>query len=55
MLTTLIYILIAALILYLVFYLAGKFMSGLPLRIVGIILGLVFVLYALRAFGFVSI
>ncbi len=55
MLTTLISIIIAAIVLYLIFYLAGKFMAGQPLRIVGIILGLIFVLYALRAFGFVSI
>jgi hypothetical protein len=55
MLSTLISILIAALVLYLIYYLVGKFMSGTPLQIVGIILGLVFLLYALRAFGFVSI
>lgn len=55
MLTTLISILIAVLILYLIYFLVGKFMSGQPLKIVGIILGLVFLLYALRAFNFISI
>jgi len=49
MTSTLISILIAGLILYVIYYVARMFVKGQPLNIVGIILGLLFVLYALRA------
>lgn len=55
MITTLVSVLIGALVLYLIFYIAGRFITGQPLKIIGIILGLIFVLYALRAFNFVAI
>jgi hypothetical protein len=55
MISTLISILIAALILYIIYYLAQMFIKGRPLKIVGIILGLVFVLYALRTAHLVAI
>ena len=55
MITTLITLLIAGLVLYVIYYVAGVFIKGQPLKIIGIILGLVFLLYALRAFHIVSI
>jgi hypothetical protein len=48
-------LLIAALVLYLIYYLVGMFIKGQPLKIIGIILGLVFLVYALRAFHIVAI
>lgn len=48
MITTLIYLLIAALILYIIWYLVGLFISGTPHKIIGLILGLILLLYALR-------
>lgn len=55
MISTLISLLIAGLILYVIFYITGMFIKGQPLRIIGVILGLVFLLYALRAFRVVNI
>jgi hypothetical protein len=55
MITSLISLLIAALVLYLIYYLVGMFIKGQPLKIIGIILGLVFLVYALRAFHIVAI
>lgn len=55
MITTLLTLLIAGLVLYVIYYVAGMFIKGQMLNIIGIILGLIFLLYALRAFGVVSI
>lgn len=55
MITTLITLLIVGLILYVIYYVVGMFIKGQPLKIIGIILGLVFLLYALRAFHVVAI
>lgn len=55
MISTLLSLLIAGLVLYLIFYIVGLFMKGQPLKIIGIILGLLFLLHALRAFQIVSI
>ena len=55
MITTLITLLIAGLVLYVIFYIVGMFIKGQPLQIIGLILGLVFLLYALRAFHIVAI
>ena len=55
MITTLITLLIAGLVLYVIFYIVGMFIKGQPLQIIGIILGLVFLLYALRAFHIVAL
>lgn len=55
MLATLISLLIAALVLYVIYYLVGMFIKGQPLRIIGILLGLLLLVYALRAFHFVSV
>lgn len=55
MISTLISLLISGLVLYLIYYVARMFIKGQPLKIIGIILALVFVLYALRAFGIVAI
>ncbi len=55
MLTTLITVLIAALILYVIYYVVGMFIKGRPLSIIGIILGIIFLIYALRAFNLISI
>jgi len=55
MISTLLSILIAGLVLYVIYYVARMFIKGQPLNLVGLILGLVFVLYALRAAGIVAI
>lgn len=55
MLSTLISILIAGLILYVIYYVAGMFIKGQPLNIIGIILGLIFVFYSLRTAHIVAI
>lgn len=55
MITTLISLLIAGLILYVIYYVVGMFIKGQPLKIIGIILGLVFLLYALRVLNILSI
>ena len=55
MITTLISLLIVALVLYVIYFVTGMFIKGRPLSIIGVILGLVFLLYALRAFHVVSI
>jgi hypothetical protein len=55
MISTLISILIAGLVLYVIYYVARMFFKGQPLNIVGIILGLIFVLYALRTAHLVAI
>lgn len=54
MFTTLLSILLAGLILFVIYYIAGKFMVGQPLNIVGIILGIIFVVYALRTSGLIA-
>ncbi len=51
MITSLVTLLIAGLVLYLIYYIAGKFLQAKPLQLVGIILGLVFLPYTLRTFG----
>jgi hypothetical protein len=53
MIQTLIVLLVMALVLYLIWFVAGKFIQGTPLQIIGIILGLVWLLYALQALGLV--
>lgn len=55
MVSILISILLAGLVLYLIYYVARMFFKGQPLNIVGIILGLIFVLYALRTAHLVTI
>jgi hypothetical protein len=44
-------ILIVGLVLFLVYFIAGKFVQGTPLNIIGAILALIFVLYALQRVG----
>ena len=55
MITTLITLLITGLVLYVIYYIVGMFIKGQPLKIIGIILGLVFLLSALRAFHVVAL
>jgi hypothetical protein len=55
MITTLISLLIAGLVLYVIYYVVGMFIKGQLLNIIGIVLGLLFLLYALRAFNIVAI
>jgi hypothetical protein len=55
MISTLISLLIAGLVLYVIYFIVGMFIKGRALNIIGIILGLVFLLYALRAFHVVAI
>jgi hypothetical protein len=51
MIESLIVILVVALVLYLVFWVAGRFVQGTPLNIIGAILALIFVLFALQRIG----
>ena len=51
MITLLIHLLIVALVLWVIYFLVGQFIQGRPLQIIGIILGLVLLLYALRLFN----
>ena len=55
MLTTLLTLLIVGLVLVVIYYVAGMFLGGNILNIVGIILGLVFLIYALKAFNLVAL
>jgi hypothetical protein len=55
MITTLISLLIAGLVLCVIYYVVGMFIKGQLLNIIGIVLGLLFLLYALRAFNIVAI
>ena len=55
MITTLISLLIGGLVLYVIYYVVGMFIKGQLLNIIGIVLGLLFLLYALRAFNIVAI
>ncbi len=55
MITTLVSIVIAALVFYLIYYVARMFIQGQPLKIIGAILGLMFLLYALRTAHLVAI
>lgn len=51
MISTLISLLIAGLVLYLIWFICGMFIKGQPLQIIGVILGLIFLLYALNSLG----
>lgn len=51
MISALITLLVVVLIAYLVWYCVGLFITGKPLQIIGIILGLMVLLYALKLFG----
>jgi hypothetical protein len=55
MITTLISLLVAGLVLYVIYYVVGMFIKGQPLNIIGLALGLLFVLYALREFNIAPI
>jgi|GEM_PF-1720461 len=55
MITTLITLLIAGLVLSVIFYIVGMFIKGQPLKIIGTLLGLIFLPSALRTFKRVSI
>ena len=55
MILTLITLLIAGLVLSVIYYIGGMFIKGQPLKIIGIILGLIFLLYALRTAQIVAI
>jgi hypothetical protein len=52
MISALIYLLIAGLVLYFIYWLFSLWISGVPLKIVMTILALIFLLYALHVFGF---
>lgn len=52
MISSLITLLIIALLLLVIWYVVGMFITGKPLQLIGIILGLVLLLYALRLFHF---
>lgn len=55
MLTSLITLLVLALVLWLVYYIVGMFIKGQPLTIIGIILGLILLIFALKQFGLVNL
>ena len=54
MLEALIVILSVGLVLYLIFWVAGQFVQGVPLKIIGAVLALIFVLYALNKIGVIG-
>ena len=54
MINTLLLLLIVGLILWLIWYIVGRFITGTPHAIVGAVLGLVFLIYALQRLGLVS-
>lgn len=54
MLTTLIYLLIAGLVLYLIYYFVAPLLPGKAGQILGIILALIFLIYALNSLGFLG-
>lgn len=51
MISALITLLIIVLVAYLVWYLVGLFITGTPHQIIGIIIGLIVLVYALKLFG----
>lgn len=51
---SLIAVLVAALVLFLIYWVAGKFIQGTPLQIIGVILGLIFLVFALQRLGLLS-
>lgn len=51
MLTTLVGILVLALVLVVIYYVVSMFLSGRILQIVGLICGLILLIYALSSFG----
>lgn len=54
MIETLITLLVVALVLVVVYYVVGMFITGKPLQIIGLILGLVFLLYVLKSFNLLA-
>jgi hypothetical protein len=55
MIGVLISLLIVGLVLYLIWYICSLFIPGRPQQIIGIILGLIFLLYALNQLGLLGI
>jgi hypothetical protein len=55
MIQILISLLIIGLVLWLIYFIIGKFVSGTPYQIIGIILALIFLLYALNALGILGL
>ena len=55
MITTLLILLVVALVLVVIHYIAGLFVQGRVLQIIGAILALVWVLYALRTFNIINL
>lgn len=51
MITALITLLIVALVLLVIYFVVGMFITGRPLQIIGIILGLILLLYGLKLFN----
>lgn len=55
MITALLTFLVVALIVYLVWYLIGLFIQGTPHQVIGIILGVILLIYALKLFGLATL
>lgn len=51
MIEALIVILVVALVCYLIFWIAGQFIQGTPLKIIGAVIALLFCVYALQRIG----
>lgn len=51
MLEALITLLILGLVLYLIWWFVGKFITGFPYQVIGIILGLIWLIWALKTLG----
>lgn len=54
MLESLLMILVVALVLLVVYFAVGKFIQGAPLQVIGMILGLVLLIYALKELNVLS-
>lgn len=52
--TTLIMFLVVALVAFVVWWIIGSFITGKPHQIIGVIFGLILLLYALRLFGILA-
>ena len=51
MITSLVTLLVFALVMYLIYFIVGKFIGGTPLQIIGIVLGLILLVKGLTLFG----
>ncbi len=54
MISTLLTLLIIGLILWVIYFIVGKFIGGTPHQIIGAVLAIIFLVYALQRLGLIS-